>query len=156
MNPALPAIAILCGLLPCGPAVPTAHSPGSVQPAAVPVLLEREPGALYPAAATAPAVRTPPPKRIIRLSGEPDPWFGSDKLRHFLVSFAATGYAQAGLRLLDVGEDAAIAGGASAALVAGLAKEFHDHRQDRAFSVRDLVWDVAGSALAAVVLSAAR
>jgi len=77
--------------------------------------------------------------------GPADRWFASDKLRHFGISFAATGFAYASLRALGVERRAALAGAGTASLLAGLGKELYDQRLGRRFSLRDLAWDVAGA-----------
>lgn len=85
-----------------------------------------------------------------------DQWLGADKLRHFLAAFAATGYAHAGLRALDVDADGAVIGGVAFALAASLGKEVHDVRVGRVFSLKDLAWDLAGTVLGALLVRAAR
>jgi uncharacterized protein YfiM (DUF2279 family) len=76
--------------------------------------------------------------------GEEDPWFGSDKFRHFLLSYAVTAFTFASLRSGGLGGDDALAGGMAAAAVAGLGKEAHDRRRGGLFSGRDLVADGVG------------
>jgi uncharacterized protein YfiM (DUF2279 family) len=85
-----------------------------------------------------------------------DPWFASDKLRHFLTAFAVTGYAHAGLRALDLDNDAAVTGGIVVSLAAGIGKEIHDVRAGSFFSLRDMVWDVAGTLVGAALVAQAR
>lgn len=92
----------------------------------------------------------------VRAAPAADEWFAADKVRHFGVAFAVTGLAYAGLRALDVDRDAALAGAGATALMAGLGKELYDRHIGRGFSIRDLVWDLAGTAAAMVLLDRAR
>jgi putative lipoprotein len=96
-------------------------------------------------------LRTPPPPQAAT-----DSWFGSDKLRHFFMAFAVTGFAHAGLRALGAEGNAAVLGGVAVSLSAGLGKEVHDVRTGRGFSLRDLAWDLAGAAAGALLLDRAR
>lgn len=80
-----------------------------------------------------------------------DPWVAEDKLQHFALSFAATQTAYGGLSVI-ADHDAAFTGAAITGLALGLAKEIHDARIGRPFSFRDLAWDAAGVALAALLV----
>jgi len=101
------------------------------------------------------AIRLPPVTR--RLASQdtipeiPDRWLGSDKLRHFFLSFGATGFARAGARAAGAGDASRWIGPAVAA-AAGVGKELSDHARGWGFSLRDLVWDAAGIAAAALAL----
>lgn len=81
----------------------------------------------------------------------PDRWLAPDKLRHFFLSFGATGVSWATL-------DAAGAGASadwlapSLTMVAGLAKEIVDHGRGWGFSLKDLVWDAAGVLVAVIAM----
>jgi uncharacterized protein YfiM (DUF2279 family) len=75
-----------------------------------------------------------------------DAWFAEDKLRHFAMSFAATGFAYGGARFALEPRPARVTAGA-AALAAGIGKEVHDARQGRPVSLRDMAWNIAGVAL---------
>jgi uncharacterized protein YfiM (DUF2279 family) len=112
-----------------------------------------------PAARAAAAIRLPAPGGSAELrhtepraaSVQPagalrkeDPWFGSDKFRHFLLSYAVTSFTFASLRSGGLHGDDALAGGMAAAAVAGLGKEVHDRRRGGLFSGRDLVADGVG------------
>ena len=80
-----------------------------------------------------------------------DAWLGTDKFRHFAMSYAITGFAFAGSRFLfdeDVSFGLAIAAGSTA----GLLKEIYDRSRGRPFSKRDLVWDAAGIAVGAIMV----
>jgi uncharacterized protein YfiM (DUF2279 family) len=83
---------------------------------------------------------------VARTPRPADRWFAQDKVRHFAMSFAATGFTYGGARtLLDA--DAALVAAAVAALGLGLGKEVHDARQGRWFSFKDMVWNAAGVTL---------
>jgi uncharacterized protein YfiM (DUF2279 family) len=75
---------------------------------------------------------------------EADPWLGSDKFRHFLLSYAVTAFTFASLRSGGLRANDALAGGMTAAAMAGLGKEVHDRRRGGLFSGRDLVADGVG------------
>lgn len=77
-----------------------------------------------------------------------DRWVAEDKLKHFGMSFAITGFT------FSMVEDRRVAVSASAA--AGLLKEVYDKRQRRAFSGRDLFWDALGIAAGYAVIKQAR
>lgn len=83
---------------------------------------------------------------------ERDAWFGDDKFRHFFMSFATTTFAFAGLRLLGAGNDVALPAAAVASAAAGIGKEIHDRALGRPFSLRDLVWDGAGTGTGVLLL----
>jgi uncharacterized protein YfiM (DUF2279 family) len=84
------------------------------------------------------------------------PWFGADKIKHFLMSafVHSTAYSAARWSGASRGTSQIVAGLASAS--AGIWKEVHDKRSNRPFSVSDLVWDVAGATSAAALLNQAR
>jgi uncharacterized protein YfiM (DUF2279 family) len=95
----------------------------------------------------APDTIPPAVSRAVAMSppGE-DAWIAEDKLQHFGMSFAATAFAYAGARSMIEPDPALVVAG-SAALLAGVAKEIHDVRAGRGFSLKDLAWDAAGVAL---------
>ena len=85
-----------------------------------------------------------------------DPWFGKDKLYHFVGSAVIQG---AGHTLgrsagLDYREAAWTAAGLT--LTAGVAKELYDRADGRFFSWRDLTSDAAGGATGAVIVRQVR
>lgn len=80
-----------------------------------------------------------------------DPWFGPDKVKHGVLAFAVQGGSYASLRL-TADHRSAIAGATLVTVGLSLFKEFRD-RDRTGFSVRDLAWDAAGIAVAAVMLS---
>lgn len=79
-----------------------------------------------------------------------DPWFGRDKLYHFVGSAVIQGAGHALGRAvgLDYREAAWTAAGIT--LTAGLSKEFYDRAQGRFFSWRDLTADAAGGGIGAI------
>lgn len=85
----------------------------------------------------------------------PDPWLAEDKIQHFTVSAAATtiGYGGASLALE---RDAALVAAGATALGLGVAKEVWDVRAGGPFSLKDLVWDAAGVALALTLVNRIR
>jgi uncharacterized protein YfiM (DUF2279 family) len=128
MHACILAALLLACTPPTGDTVPTATSDGSF-----------------------PMAPAPPPWRPLpTLPDQPaaprDPWLAQDKARHFAMSFAATAFAYAGARTtLDPDPAAALAG--ATALAAGIAKELHDARAGRWFSLPDMAWNAAGVAL---------
>ena len=84
-----------------------------------------------------------PANSRLALPPRPDPWLGEDKVRHFFASAAITAIAYGGARI-GLASDDAIGVAIGTAAVAGIAREVHDSRRDRPFSVRDLVWDALG------------
>lgn len=75
-----------------------------------------------------------------------DRWLAEDKLRHFALSFAATGMTYGGARVV-VDHDAAAVTAVATALALGLAKELRDRNAGQHLSLKDLVWDLGGVAL---------
>jgi uncharacterized protein YfiM (DUF2279 family) len=86
----------------------------------------------------------------------PDPWFAEDKLKHYFTSFVVTSLAASGARVAGLDRSPATVAGAGLGVAAGLYKELRDPRTGGFFSVRDLLWDIAGVGSAAAVLESAR
>jgi uncharacterized protein YfiM (DUF2279 family) len=105
--------------------------------------LSQDPMPIPPAARQAPTISMVQPA---------DAWFAEDKVRHFLASFAATGYAYAGMRSVGAEPEVALPLGALAAAGLGIWKELADRAGGAAISTRDLVWDAAGIALGMVLI----
>ena len=81
-----------------------------------------------------------------------DGWFGADKVKHFFMSALVQSATFSAARAVGASHASAqIIGGATTGIV-GLGREFHDRRQGRIFSVRDLAWDAAGGVAAASLL----
>jgi putative lipoprotein len=86
----------------------------------------------------------------------PDPWFGRDKLKHFVVAAAIETGGYAALRAAGLRPTASLAGASLLTAGASLAKELLDRRAYGHFSVRDLTWDAAGGGAAFVILDRER
>lgn len=80
-----------------------------------------------------------------------DPWFGRDKLYHFVGSavMQGAGHSLGRAAGLDYREAAWTAAGLT--LTVGVAKEVHDRADGRFFSWRDLTADALGGGVGAVV-----
>lgn len=80
-----------------------------------------------------------------------DPWFGRDKALHFGASslIACGGYATAAQLTDDTRLRLGV--GAGVALSAGIAKEVYDKYSGGDASLRDLTWDVVGTATGLVL-----
>lgn len=94
---------------------------------------------------------------IALLAGRPaappgDGWFGVDKVKHFLVSAFIQSVTFSALETAGADRRSALAGASGVTITVGLAREWHDRRQGRPFSVRDLTWDAAGVGAASLVL----
>lgn len=81
-----------------------------------------------------------------------DPWFGRDKVKHFLVSAFAQSVGFAGLQAAGADRSSALAGATLLTATVAIGKEVADRRGGGAFSGRDLVWDAAGAAAATAML----
>lgn len=86
----------------------------------------------------------------------PDPWWGADKLKHFLVSAFVQSVVFSGARAAGVNRDVAQVGAGSVTMAVGVWKEVRDRRVTGRFSARDLGWDAAGALAAAALLNGAR
>jgi uncharacterized protein YfiM (DUF2279 family) len=143
------------------------------------LLLIMNPGGMTGAAGATPpldmsaaaVLRMPPPWTMprlpqpeVRVTGHASPdsgrdtdlWLGSDKFRHFLLSYAVTAFTFASLRSAGARSDDALAGGMAGAAVAGLGKEVYDRRRGGIFSGRDLVADAIGITTAYFLLREVR
>lgn len=80
-----------------------------------------------------------------------DPWLGADKVKHGVFAFALQSSAYAAVRLVAPHRES-IAAATAFTLTLSVLKERSD-RGRTGFSVRDLVWDAAGIAVASVILS---
>jgi uncharacterized protein YfiM (DUF2279 family) len=86
----------------------------------------------------------------------PLPWFGEDKLLHFVASFAVSSLAASGARAAGLDHDESILVGAGVGAAGGLIKEIQDSRLGGPFSGYDLVWDAAGVGSAVLLIEAGR
>lgn len=81
-----------------------------------------------------------------------DSWFGSDKIKHFLMSAFIQSLTFGGLQYAGAHRNAAFAGSIGMTAAFGIGKEFHDRRIGEPFSFRDITWDAAGAGVAIVML----
>jgi len=81
-----------------------------------------------------------------------DRWFGSDKLKHFLVAGFTQSVAYSALQAARADHAPALAGAWTATAVVSIAKEIHDRRSYGLFSVKDLAWDAAGAGAATLLI----
>ena len=86
----------------------------------------------------------------------PDPFFGEDKIKHFVTSFVVGSISMSGARAAGLNRSDAILAGAGFTVAIGVAKEINDSRRGQFFSVRDLLWDIAGTGAGAALLSQTR
>lgn len=84
-----------------------------------------------------------------------DRWVGEDKLRHFVMSFAATTMVYGGARAA-VDAETALGAAALGAVTLGVGKEVHDARAGAFFDWKDLAWDFAGVAVAVILVDRIR
>lgn len=99
-------------------------------------------GAFTPPSVGAQGTRTP----------QRDSWFGSDKIKHFLMSAFIQSLTFSGLQYAGAHRNAAFAGSIGVTAAFGIGKEFHDKRIGEPFSLRDISWDAAGAGSAIVML----
>lgn len=81
-----------------------------------------------------------------------DPWFSKDKVYHFVLSYAwVAGSYSLMAEKSDLPAESAMAISLSSGIVLGLVKEIMDSRKPRGFfSRKDLIYNLAGAAAAAV------
>lgn len=85
-----------------------------------------------------------------------DKWIAPDKLKHFFMSAFIESASYSALRTVRVNHHDALVSAAGIAVSAGIAKEMHDSWTQEGFSMRDLTWDLAGTAAGAAFLSHAQ
>jgi len=93
---------------------------------------------------------------LVALASPPGGWFGTDKLKHFMMSFLVHSSAYSTTRAFRVGPQRAQAVGIASAVSIGVLKEIRDKRAGKPFSIGDLVWDGAGTASSAALLNRSR
>lgn len=81
-----------------------------------------------------------------------DSWFGSDKIKHFLISAFIESMTFSGLQAAGAHRNASFAGAIGATAVFGIGKEIHDKQRGEAFSIHDITWDAAGGGSAFLML----
>lgn len=87
--------------------------------------------------------------------GAPAPrgrWFGTDRIKHFFLSFfvQSTSYSLARTANVDHSASLAVASGVTAA--AAVSKEIWDRKRGTGFDKGDLVWDALGAGAATALL----
>jgi putative lipoprotein len=98
--------------------------------------------AVAPPIASAQSPRTP----------QRDSWFGSDKIKHFLMSAFIQSLTFGGLQYAGANRNAAFLGSIGVTAAFGVGKEFHDKRIGEPFSLHDIVWDAGGAGAAIMML----
>ena len=89
----------------------------------------------------------------LMIYAEEDPWFGRDKAQHFLVSAVAC----AGSRYYlgtqaELERGHAIAWGIGFSITLGVSKEIYDKKRGAFISLKDMVYNLAGTAAGAWLL----
>ena len=86
-----------------------------------------------------------------------DPWFGEDKVKHFIASFVATSITASAARATGIDATTSAWVGAGASTAIGVLKELQDTRRPgQVSSARDLVWDLGGTAAGVVLMRQVR
>ena len=80
-----------------------------------------------------------------------DPWFGQDKALHFSATFMLAGDGYAAAAAARCHESVRFGVGAGVAFAAGVSKEVYDRYSGGDASMRDLTWDVVGTATGSIV-----
>ena len=122
--------------------------------AALAVVLAALPASRAPAqpptdSARVAAARPPAPAR----PRTPDPWFGSDKARHFLLAGMVQGTAFGVATAVGAGGRSALVAASLATAAVSVGMEVHDRRRGGRFSARDLAWDALGGTLWGVLVA---
>jgi uncharacterized protein YfiM (DUF2279 family) len=89
---------------------------------------------------------------VFTLASARDPWFGTDKVKHFFMSAFIQSVAYSGLRLAGAEHHPSLVGATAVTAAAGVGKELHDRHTQEQFSAKDLVWDAAGAGAATLLL----
>jgi putative lipoprotein len=102
-----------------------------------------------PPADSAPRARadTAAPRAALRAAPAADPWWGEDKMRHFVLAGLVQGGAFGVATAAGMERRPALAVASGVTALVSLGKEWYDRRRGRAFSGRDLAWDAAGAVL---------
>jgi uncharacterized protein YfiM (DUF2279 family) len=85
-----------------------------------------------------------------------DPWLGADKVKHFLMAGFVESVTFAGLEAVGANRSTARVAGLSTAAIISVAREVHDRKVGKGFSVKDLAWDGLGIAAALLVINKTR
>lgn len=82
----------------------------------------------------------------------PDPWFSPDKAKHFFTSVFLESLSFSVLREAHASRSGSLAGATIFSAGVGVGREIYDYYHPGTPSLKDLTWDVAGIATAAVIL----
>lgn len=82
----------------------------------------------------------------------PDPWLSPDKAKHFFTSVFVESVSFSVLRAANVSRSASLNGAMVFTFGVGVGREVYDHFHPGTPSLKDLAWDAAGIAAAAVAL----
>jgi uncharacterized protein YfiM (DUF2279 family) len=93
---------------------------------------------------------------LLGVVAPPGGWFGTDKIKHFLMSALVHSTAFSIARAARSDRSGAQVAGTISAATVGVWKELRDRRVGKPFSIGDLVWDGAGAASAAALLNRSR
>ena len=85
-----------------------------------------------------------------------NPWFGEDKITHFVTSFAASSFAASGARAVGLTHEQSLAVGAGVGLSAAIGKEVADTRRGSGFSARDMAWNLLGLGASFLIMDRTR
>jgi putative lipoprotein len=81
-----------------------------------------------------------------------DPWFSSDKAKHFFMSAFIQSASFSALRFTGASRTGALVGATAVSLSIGAGKELYDKKFGGDPSLKDLTWDGAGIAAASLLL----
>jgi putative lipoprotein len=102
-------------------------------------------GLAQPPADSLPRAR--PDSAVVRRARPADPWWGEDKVRHFVVAGLVQGSAFGAATAAGAERRPALVTASAVTALVSLGKEWHDRRRGGVFSGRDLAWDAAGAVL---------
>lgn len=82
----------------------------------------------------------------------PDPWFSPDKAKHFFMSMFLESVSFSVLRAANTSRSGSLAGATILSAGVGVGREIYDYYHPGTPSLKDLTWDLAGIATAAIAL----
>jgi putative lipoprotein len=88
-----------------------------------------------------------------QIAATSDSWFGVDKIKHFFLAAFATSVSYSALQAAGAERRTAMTGAIGASLALGVARELHNLRTTKLFSLKDLTWGALGTATAATMLN---
>jgi uncharacterized protein YfiM (DUF2279 family) len=81
-----------------------------------------------------------------------DPWFGVDKMKHFLLAAFVQNVGYGAVRATGASHNASLLAATAATAGISVGKELWDKHAGGTPSVRDLAWDAAGAGAATLLL----